>query len=137
MVASAIKTPEPSRPRRSNRLIVTLSLLILLSVILTLRQQIGRAASKPDPHARGIAIVPFQVSGPDSSLRYLHEGIVDLLTSRLSDDGGTAIAPPTTLEAWRKLTRDSGSAQEVGIRLARAVGAAEFLEEKWEARAAR
>jgi DNA-binding SARP family transcriptional activator len=50
-----------------------------------------------------VVVVPFRVFGPDSTLAYLAEGMVDLLGSRLTGEGGPETADPgSTLAAWRR-----------------------------------
>ncbi|HEX2449567.1 MAG TPA: serine/threonine-protein kinase, partial [Gemmatimonadales bacterium] len=53
---------------------------------------------KPVPVDRQVvAVAPFRVSGADSSLGYLHEGLVDLLAAKLSGTAGLRPADPRTL----------------------------------------
>ena len=50
-----------------------------------------------------IAIVPFRVAGADPSLRYLREGMLDLLATKLSSETGIrSIDSRTTLASWHK-----------------------------------
>jgi serine/threonine-protein kinase len=59
----------------------------------------GGGSSAVDPGL--FAVVPFRVSGADPSLAYLREGMVDLLTVKLSGTG-RAVEPRTVLDAWRR-----------------------------------
>ena len=63
-----------------------------------------RARSAPaDASMSVVAIAPFRVSGADPSLRYLREGMVDLLAAKIGGVGGLrAVDPRTTLVAWRR-----------------------------------
>ncbi len=62
----------------------------------------GRAAV-PSPSVELIAVMPFRVAEADSSLAWLHEGIVELLTIRLAGDGGPPLADPSrVLAEWNR-----------------------------------
>jgi DNA-binding SARP family transcriptional activator/TolB-like protein len=52
------------------------------------------------PLRQRVVVAPFRVAGADPSLSYLRDGIVDLLTARLSD-GRHSIDAGTVLGAWR------------------------------------
>jgi serine/threonine-protein kinase len=53
------------------------------------------------PSAAVIAVLPFRVTGADPALHYLHEGMVDLLTVKLTGEGGPRAADPrAVLSAW-------------------------------------
>ena len=48
-----------------------------------------------------VAVIPFKVTGADSSLRYLREGMLDLLVAKLSGTPDLrAVDPRTLLRAW-------------------------------------
>ena len=59
----------------------------------------GTAPAEVDPDR--VAVVPFRVSGADPSLAYLREGMVDLLSVKLSGSI-SAVEPRTVLDAWRR-----------------------------------
>jgi serine/threonine-protein kinase len=51
-----------------------------------------------------VAIAPFRITGADPSLRYLREGMLDLLATKLTGDGGPRSADPRALlSAWRRV----------------------------------
>lgn len=53
--------------------------------------------------SRLIAVLPFRVGGADPSLRYLREGMLDLMAATLvADDGTHAVDPPTVLAHWKQ-----------------------------------
>jgi hypothetical protein len=88
----------------------------------------SRATTALDPGA--VAVLPFRVSGADASLAYLREGMTDLLSTKLTGEGGPrAIAPATVLDAWRRAsgseTRDVAEAR--ALVLAQGVGAGQLL----------
>jgi DNA-binding SARP family transcriptional activator len=82
------------------------------------------------PAASGqIVIAPFRVSGADRELAHLHEGMVDLLASRLHGDSvGGALDAAHAVAAWRELERaDFETGDERALRLARSVGASNVI----------
>ena len=101
--SSSTTTPEARRRARMVRW-SGIAALALMAVILSLALRKVRRGNPPPPaDSRVVAVVPFRVSGADSSLRYLREGMVDLLSLRLS---GTEILrtvdPRTMLRAWQR-----------------------------------
>ncbi len=85
-------------------------------------------AAAPVPGS--VAVLPFRVSGADPSLGYLREGMVDLLSTKLTGGGGPrAVAPATVLDSWRRAggseTRDV--AETEAVELAEDVGAEQLL----------
>jgi tetratricopeptide (TPR) repeat protein len=77
-----------------------------------------------------VAVAPFRVSGADSSLGYLREGMVDLLGAKLSGVSGLRAADPRTLlAAWRRAAGRGGDlAEDAAIRVAERVGAGRLIE---------
>jgi serine/threonine-protein kinase len=77
-----------------------------------------------------VAVTPFRVSGADSSLGYLREGMVDLLAAKLSGVSGLRAADPRALlAAWRRAAgREGDLAEDDAIRLAERVGAGRLIE---------
>jgi tetratricopeptide (TPR) repeat protein len=76
-----------------------------------------------------VVILPFRVSA-DPSISYLREGMVDLLATSLSADGGLrATEPRTALSAWRRVTRDESIdlATEEAVQVAQLVGAGRLV----------
>ncbi len=66
-------------------------------------------AVAPGASADRIAIMPFRVTEADSSLAWLHEGIVELLTIRIARDGGPDLADPArVVSEWRRVTSAGG-----------------------------
>ncbi|HET9440731.1 MAG TPA: hypothetical protein VFO52_11195 [Longimicrobiales bacterium] len=84
-------------------------------------------ASSLDPDA--VAVLPFRVLG-DANLMVMREGMVDLVSAKMTGEGGArAIDSRTTLALWRK-TVDSPSADLAPIeamQLARKLGAGHVL----------
>jgi serine/threonine-protein kinase len=58
--------------------------------------------------ARTVAVLPFRVAGASPELAWLHEGLVDLLTIKLTGEMGPgAVEPRAVLSAWRRAARTS------------------------------
>jgi hypothetical protein len=77
-----------------------------------------------------VAIAPFRVSGADSSLGYLREGMVDLLAAKLHGTAGIRAADPRSLlAAWRK---SAGPAGDLSVgsatKVAERVGAGRLIQ---------
>lgn len=69
-----------------------------------------------------VAVLPFRVSGADSSLRHLSEGMVELMALELNGAGGPQAVPPgSLLEAWHRTPLASGI-------IARRLGAGRILD---------
>jgi eukaryotic-like serine/threonine-protein kinase len=102
------------------------ALLTLLAVVAGLR---GRGSMRVDPSA--VAVLPFRVTGADSSLRYLREGMLDLLATKLSGTRNLrTVDPRTLLRAWRRAGGGTGSEvdRSGALEIARTVGAGRLLE---------
>jgi tRNA A-37 threonylcarbamoyl transferase component Bud32/tetratricopeptide (TPR) repeat protein len=77
-----------------------------------------------------VAVLPFRISAADASLGYLREGMVDLLSRKLTGTGGPrSIDPSTVLERWRGAggTADRDLSQPDALRLASRIGAERLL----------
>lgn len=74
-----------------------------------------------------IAVFPFRVNGVDASLRYLSEGMVDLLAAKLSGENGARAADARTALAAYKRIGAADPDQEQLIRAARNIGARRVL----------
>jgi serine/threonine-protein kinase len=77
-----------------------------------------------------IAIAPFRVTGADSSLGYLREGMVDLLATKLSGTAALRPADPRTLlAAWTRAGRGTSELPEDdAVRVAVGLGAGRMVE---------
>jgi len=79
---------------------------------------------------QALAVLPFRVAGAEPSLGYLREGMIDLLTAKLTGEGGglRATDPRTVVNAWRRLTGDTiDPPPEASLRLGRDLGASRVL----------
>jgi tetratricopeptide (TPR) repeat protein/TolB-like protein len=116
-------------PRK--RVFGSIGILFALAIVgaLTLPRWHRPPAATLDPKV--VAVVPFRVTGADSSLWYLREGMLDLLATKLS---GTkelrTVDPRTLLRAWQNAggsaTSDIDSHR--ARRLTRQLGAGRLLE---------
>jgi tetratricopeptide (TPR) repeat protein len=77
-----------------------------------------------------VAVAPFRVSGADSSLGYLREGMVDLLAAKLSRTSGIRAADPRSLlAAWRRKAGPTGDLTEQdAVGVAEGIGAGRLIE---------
>jgi tetratricopeptide (TPR) repeat protein/tRNA A-37 threonylcarbamoyl transferase component Bud32 len=100
--------------------------LALILVIASLRNR--QPAVRVDRSV--VAVAPFRVSGADSSLGYLREGMVDLLAAKLSGTSGIRAADPRALlAAWRKVAGPSGDLPEAqAVSVAQRVGAGRLIQ---------
>jgi DNA-binding SARP family transcriptional activator len=96
--ASALSSPVPwwRRPR-----VAALTLLALV-VGVAGGQRLLRGDRPIDGSGELVAIAPFRLAGADPSLAYLREGMVDLLSAKLTGQNGPrALDPRAVLAAWR------------------------------------
>lgn len=71
-----------------------------------------------------LAVVPFRMTLGDSSLAYLGEGIVDLLSAKLrGGEHGGVVDPALVLRAWRATAVDGRYGEEAARAVGRRVGA--------------
>lgn len=71
-----------------------------------------------------IVIVPFRTAGVDSSLKYLGEGVVDLIAPMLAGEGSpTAVDSRTAISTWNRVTRGREGTADDARHVAREVGA--------------
>lgn len=76
-----------------------------------------------------VAVLPFRVEGAPA-LRYLGEGMVDLLAIKLTGEGGPrALDPAALLSAWRRTSQSAAGDLEpdAALRVARRLGAGRLI----------
>ena len=101
-----------------------LGLVVLVGVAgVGLASRGGRDGPPPGPRAAEVVVVaPFRVTGTDSGLRYLGEGLMDLLAARFTGEAGPRSASP--LAVMREWQRDSGATGDsLPLLVARKLGA--------------
>jgi tetratricopeptide (TPR) repeat protein len=119
--------PQPSRRRAWRAPLIasaiTFGLTASVLVISNGNRSDNEAAVAP---ARRVVVMPFRVSGASPELRHLREGVVELLSTRMSDDSlGLAVDAGAVLGAWRAsgLSVRGDATREESISLARQVAA--------------
>ncbi|MGH7674328.1 MAG: hypothetical protein ACREMV_03570, partial [Gemmatimonadales bacterium] len=121
--------PVPAAPGRLTRLVSRRAPRVAAGMVLAL---IVAAALVMWPRQPGlanpavVAVVPFRVAGADPTLRYLREGMMDLLATTLTGEGGPRAADPrTVMSAWRRAagSEEGDLSQDATLRLARGLGA--------------
>jgi tetratricopeptide (TPR) repeat protein/TolB-like protein len=76
-----------------------------------------------------VAVVPFRIASADSALRYLQEGMVDLLATKLQGETGPrSVDPRAVLRAWKARAEGRADLPDgEALRLAGALGAGRLL----------
>src|SRR5256712_1398189 len=88
-------------PERGAWLVAAGAAIVAVALAGVLMSRSRGAAAKVDPNV--VAVFPFRVTGADASLRYLREGMMDLLGAKLTgEDGVRAADTRTVLSAWRR-----------------------------------
>jgi DNA-binding SARP family transcriptional activator len=96
-----IERAEVARTRRWPQFMGATVILLLISAFLYTRIRPPAAQSGSEAAPR-IAVIPFRATVQDSSLAYLGEGMVDLLSARFTGEGGPeAVDPRAVISAWR------------------------------------
>ncbi|MGQ0563041.1 MAG: BTAD domain-containing putative transcriptional regulator, partial [Gemmatimonadota bacterium] len=112
------------RARWKLRVLPILLLAALVSLGLIMR---GRNADRDLGRLdQQIVVAPFRVVGAESSLAYLREGLVELLSARLSDDSAArSVDAGAAIRAWRRagITRAPDASRDTMVGLARRLGA--------------
>lgn len=99
---------------------ILLSATILILAALSVRGREKVPALDPNK----IVIVPFRTSGVDSSVKYLGEGVVDLIAPMLTGEGGPiAVDSRTAISTWNRITRGRDGTADDARQVARELGA--------------
>lgn len=81
---------------------------------------------RPLPVRQAVVVAPFRVAGASSSLRYLRDGMVELLSTRLADDSAArSVDAGAVIGAWNAaaLAPDMDVPRDQVVRLASRLGA--------------
>jgi TolB-like protein len=93
----------------------------------TLGYKLFTRANRPTPDPALIAVFPFDVSG-DSSVNYLREGMVDLLTTQMGAlSGSRPLDSRTVLTSWRRAFRDDEPSTREARDLAMRMGSGRYV----------
>ncbi|MGH7499755.1 MAG: serine/threonine-protein kinase [Gemmatimonadales bacterium] len=86
-----------------------------------------RPTARPDTSL--VAVVPFRIAGSDSSLAYLHEGMVDLFAARLNGEAGPrSVDSRAVMRLWNASAEGRSDLPEgEELELARRLGAGRLL----------
>ncbi|HEY0241261.1 MAG TPA: BTAD domain-containing putative transcriptional regulator [Gemmatimonadaceae bacterium] len=75
-----------------------------------------------------IVVIPFRTTSADSSVHYLREGVVDLISPMLTGEGGpSAVDARTAISTWNRVTRGREGTADDARAVARALGAERVL----------
>ena len=105
----------------------------LVSLVVLAAAAAGAFAFRPRAKLlddKKVAVLPFRLSGADLSLRYLREGMLDLLAAKLTGEGGPRSSDPRTLlSAWRRaVSSDTADLpRDKALELAERLGAGQLL----------
>jgi len=112
------------RRRRAARRAVGVTVAVALTLVGTAVAYSRRQAERPPVDEGLVAVAPFRVASRDASLRYLREGMLDLLSAKLTGTTGPRSADPRSLlTAWRR----AAGADSADLSRARALEVAEAL----------
>ena len=120
------------RPRHRTRLAVAVIAVAAL-LIVTVGVGVSRGwfrRKDPSLDDRLVAVTPFRVATADASLHYLREGMLDLLSAKLTGQGGMrATEPRLMLDAWRHAggSERADLTREDALQLASRLGAGRLL----------
>jgi len=113
--------------RRNVALVTAVIAVTAVTMAITLRWSQHRAPAL-DPNL--IAVFPFRMSGTDSGQASLREGMVDLLETKFSGEGGPRVLPAqTAIAAWHRARPASGEDPTLkgAAELARGLGAGSLV----------
>ena len=127
------------RPSPRKRLLLAGSLGAALTITAVAVLGSGRSPPPPVTGRQGIAVLPFRVESADSSLAWLGNGMVELLTIRLAGNSGTAVTDPgRVLPVWRRAVAKAEKTGEDPLpELAAGIGAQRVVQGSVLARAER
>jgi DNA-binding SARP family transcriptional activator len=95
--------PDPRRQRRRIGIRVAIAAIVIAIVALGIdRLRSGAAPEQVAAPRQQLVVAPFRVTGASTSLGYLRDGIVELLSTRLADDSlAHSVDAGAVLAAWR------------------------------------
>jgi tRNA A-37 threonylcarbamoyl transferase component Bud32/tetratricopeptide (TPR) repeat protein len=123
---TALASARAARPGRWRLGLVGGPLAIAIAGVIAVRAW-WRPVVAPDTSL--VAVVPFRIASADSSLEYLHEGMVDLLATKLNGEAGPrSVDPRAVMRAWNDRTEGRTDLPDgEALRLASAMKAGRLL----------
>lgn len=120
--AGKTRVENVSATRRNYRWPAGIFLGVIVLVVAALWARNRENVSVLDPNK--MVVVPFRTSAADSSLKFLGEGVVDLITPMLTGEGGpVAVDSRTAISTWNRTTSGREGTAEDARRVARELGA--------------
>jgi eukaryotic-like serine/threonine-protein kinase len=118
----------PIRRETSRRTAAWISAMVLAIGLVAAGLVMRRRETPPAVNDSLVAVLPFRVTAADPSLRYLREGMLDLLAAKLADRP-RAIDPRAVLTAWRRAGGDDNTDPEPkrALTIATGLGAGRLL----------
>ena len=117
-----------ARLRRRATVVTALTAVTTITAVAIALRWYQYRAPALDPNL--IAVFPFRMSGTDSGQASLRDGMVDLLETKFSGEGGPRVLPAqTAIAAWRRAKPASGEDPTVdgAAELARGLGAGSLV----------
>jgi DNA-binding SARP family transcriptional activator/TolB-like protein len=112
------------RGARSRKYLLPVSIFVAALVVLLAGLSLENRQKKPILDSNRIVVVPFRISGTDSSVKYLAEGVVDLVAPMLTGEGGpVAVDSRTAISTWNRVTGGRDGTAEDARQVARELGA--------------
>lgn len=116
----------PKERRKGGLSLVLGAALLVATAIAIGRRHPTRPEFRPVPLRQKVVVAPFRVAGAASSLAYLRDGMVELLSTRLADDSAArSVDAGAVIGAWRAagLAPAMDIPRDTVVRLAAALGA--------------
>lgn len=113
------------RRRSGFSLVLGTALLVAIAIAIG-RRHTTRPEFRPVPLRQKVVVAPFRVAGAASSLAYLRDGMVELLSTRLADDSAArSVDAGAVIGAWRAagLAPAMDVPRDTVVRLAATLGA--------------
>jgi len=113
-----------ARRRRAARRAVALTVAAAFTLVAGAVAYSRRPPARPPVDEGLVAVAPFRIASRDASLHYLREGMLDLMSAKLTGSAGPRSADPRSLlTAWRR----AAGADSADLPRARALDVAEAL----------
>ncbi len=105
-------------PRSRRGLLIAGAIGALATIVLAALLGPTRPSQATAPRPSGVlAVVPFRIHASDTELAWLQEGMVELLTMRLSGSEGLRVVEPgRVLSAWHGVSDQTGDASADALR---------------------